>query len=128
MVREKGAGDRIGNPSARLILMQRPLKRAHEHITFGAVVEDHSKARVSTALGVCKYLAHLRDVSLLSADNEPATGPDLCLQFKRASLSDAGLDLLLKLLKEWFETIKVATSLTVGDFLRSPLLRARSNM
>jgi tetratricopeptide (TPR) repeat protein len=46
---------------------------------FGAIVEDHSKARVRAALGVCKNLAHLGDVGLLSADNEQAAEPDLRL-------------------------------------------------
>src|SRR5262245_60471774 len=80
LVREEWTGKRIGNPSARFVLVQRPLKRAHEHIALGAIVEDHAKPRVRAALGICEHLAHISDISLLSADDEPATGPDLRLK------------------------------------------------
>src|SRR6516165_2396492 len=79
LVGEEWTGNRISNPSARFVLVQRPLKRAHEHVALGTIVEDHAKTCIRATLGVRKHVAHLGDVSLLSADNEPATGPDLRL-------------------------------------------------
>src|SRR3954451_3079932 len=127
LVREERTGKRVGNSSARLILVQRPLKRAHQHLAFGAIVEDHAKTRVRAALGVCEYLAHSGHIRLLPANNKPATGPDLSLQFEGACLPDAGFDLLLNLLKEWFETIEVFTLLAIGDFLGRAFFLSRAD-
>ena len=33
-------------PSPRFVLVQRPLKRAHEQVALGAVVEDHAQPRI----------------------------------------------------------------------------------
>src|SRR5271156_4156430 len=89
LVGEKRPSDRIGNPSARCVIIQRALQRAHEHIAFGAIVEDHTKTRVRAALSVRKYFAHLGDAGILAANNEPCTRPNFGLQLERTSLANA---------------------------------------
>ena len=104
LVREKRTGNRIGNSSARFVLVQRSLKRAHEHIAFGAIVENHAKTRVGAPLGVCEHVANFGDVSFLPANDKPATWPDLRLQLEWACFPNARLNVLLKLLKERLES------------------------
>jgi hypothetical protein len=48
-------------------------------MALGAIIEDHAKTGGRAALRVCKYLAHIGDISFLSANNKQATGPDLRL-------------------------------------------------
>ena len=75
LVGEQRPGDGIGDAPARFVLVKRALKRAHEQIALGAVVEDHAQARVRAALRVRENLAHLGDIGLLTADNEPTARP-----------------------------------------------------
>ncbi|WP_435531531.1 transposase [Pseudogemmobacter faecipullorum] len=44
-----------------------PLKRSHQHVAFGAVVEDDAQARISSALVGQGLFAHLGDICLLTA-------------------------------------------------------------
>jgi hypothetical protein len=42
----------FSNPSSGFVLVQCPLKRAHEHIAFGAIVEDHAKTAFVNTLAI----------------------------------------------------------------------------
>src|SRR5260370_28057782 len=91
-------------------------------------MEDHGQACVGPALRVGEYLAHLRDIGFLSADNEPTARPDFGLQFERASLADTALDLLLNLNEQRLEAIEVLASLAVGDLFSCTLIGAGTYM
>ena len=47
LIGEQRPGDGIGDPPSRLVVVKRPLKRAHEQIALGAVVEDDAQAGVA---------------------------------------------------------------------------------
>ena len=62
VIGEQRAGRRLDNPPSGGVLLQRLLKRPHEKIALGAVVEDHTKAGVDIAMFIDRGLFHSCDI------------------------------------------------------------------
>src|SRR4051812_4042059 len=71
---------------------------------------------------------HVGDVRLLPADDEPASRPDLRFQLELARFPNAGFDLLLHLLEQWLEMVKILAAVAVRNLLGRSLVGAGTNM
>jgi hypothetical protein len=89
MIIEKRSGGRIGNTASRLILRERPLKRAHQHLALRAVVEYDAEAAVIVAVCLKEHVALLGDIGLLATNNKEAAFLDFRLPLEWAGAPSA---------------------------------------
>lgn len=83
---EQRASLDLGDPSARIILIEGALHRATQQVALGAVRIDDAEASVGLAIGCFERLADFRDVGDLPPEDEELTLGDVCL--KESSIPD----------------------------------------
>jgi hypothetical protein len=127
-IREQGSSNRISDPSPGIVLVKGSLEGAHKHVALSAIVENDTKSRIPTTLGIREHFANVCNVGLLSTNDKPSARADFGFELERTCLAHAASDFLLHLLEQWFEPVEVLAFLPVGDFLGRLFVGGRTDM
>ena len=128
MVGKERAGGCLGDPSTRLVFVERALKRAPEHVVLRAVVEDHAEPGILVAILLCEHFPHFCDIGFLTADDEEPARGNLRLSLEGPRFANASVEFSLKLIEEGPEGLEVIARPLGSDFFRGPLLSARAHV